>query len=53
MKEGKGVKFKKILLSIFCVLMPFFMFACSPVTLTTRQFNNGIVQMSLEFNVEG
>ena len=52
MKNIRGFKIKKILLSIFCMLIPFFMLACSPITLTTRQYNNGLVQMNLEFSVE-
>ena len=52
MENIRGFKIKKILLSIFCMLIPFFMLACSPITLTTRQYNNGLVQMNLEFSVE-
>ena len=51
-KKGKfKTKFKLILLSVLCLLVPFFIVACSPVTLTTKQNNNGIIQMSLEFDL--
>ena len=51
-KKGKfKTKFKLILLSVLCLLVPFFIVACSPVTLSTKQNNNGIIQMSLEFDL--
>ena len=49
-QEKIGVN-KKLFLSIFIILISFFMLACSPIKLTTTQHSSGQVTMTIEVDV--
>ena len=51
MKQKKIWFNKKLLLSIFIVLISFSLLACSPIKLTTTQHSSGQVTMTLEVDV--